>query len=781
MDTSQTQWQSLPFIDLPLSLTNYLNSFNISPQENCISQLLWHRKIRNLDQLKNFLDLDSYKSLSILEAWNEVIPSTYRLKEAIDNKEKIMICGGEGISNIIGTSLLWEGLGNFLIPYVQLNYYIPSYNTKCHGFNTVAIRQLAMEGVNLIITCGVKDFNLQDLNYAKSLGIDIIAIGRNLSINNIDSPVYIIDPCSLPQNHPFFDFSETPLAYKLIEAIHTQVFNTPNNNLDNLLDLVAINSISTLLRLNTELRYLTKKGIQNLQKQLRNPSRPGIAYLLYLCKLSGNRPTDTCFGIGSRINSICCINKSPSFIVELLTNKNKDYSEKLALEAELSNIRCNNLQQYIIRNIRQTLKGIDLSITQVIVLEDPEWESEILKLVVQKVSREYNKPTVLLTTAECKENKQQNLNFSRGYAFSSNIIDAYKLISSQQNLLYSFYGEQYSDLIDLSLNTENVPLFRERINQYLRQELAAIDSPKSIIKADLTATVSQLGQSLFRELKILEPYGIGNLVPKILVKNCCFKISKNQNGNQFQNNALKYIKTEVILYDSSSEKGFPGVWWGHHRGELQIEENKQYDAIVELGYSKLQPGNHEVRLIEIKEASHYLHPSIVGKIAVNLLDYRNSNKIFPNNIKNESVRLCPVDWQELLEIYGKSCEKQKNLALLYSYSINLSSTGTIQKAIDIANFLSFSDKTITKKKLQKTLSLSKFSLMLVLNFLENFGFLINKNNEKLSFTLTKNTNNEYKILLQKLMEVIEEENFKKKYFTQISIEILENFLVHGSN
>ena len=286
---------------------------------------------------------------------------------------------------------------------------------------------------------------------------------------------------------------------------------------------------------------------------------------------------------------------------------------------------------------------------------------------------------------------------------------------------------------------------------------------------------------MFRELKILEPYGIRNLVPKILVKNCCFKISKNKNSKQFQNNVLKYIKAEVTLYDSSSEKGFPGVWWGHYRKELQISEDKRYDAILELGYNKLQPGNYEVRLVEIKEASHCLYPSKVGKITVNLLDYRNSNQTFPNNIKNESVKFCPVDWQELFEIYSKSCKKQKNLSLLYSYSINLNSTGTIQKAIDIANFLSFVDKTIMKEKLQKALSLSNFSLMLVLNFLENFGFLINKNNEKLSFTLTKNTSDEYKILLQKLIEVIEEENFKKKYFTQIPIKILENFLVHGNN
>ncbi|KFF40926.1 MAG: hypothetical protein ucyna2_01260, partial [Candidatus Atelocyanobacterium thalassa isolate SIO64986] len=39
---------------------------------------------------------------------------------------------------------------------------------------------------------------------------------------------------------------------------------------------------------------------------------------------------------------------------------------------------------------------------------------------------------------------------------------------------------------------------------------------------------------------------------------------------------------------------------------------------------------------------------------------------------------------------------------------------------------------------------------------------------------------QYKVLLQKLTEVIEEENFKKRYFIQIPIEILEQILAHGS-
>ena len=82
--------------------------------------------------------------------------------------------------------------------------------------------------------------------------------------------------------------------------------------------------------------------------------------------------------------------------------------------------------------------------------------------------------------------------------------------------------------------------------------------------------------------------------------------------------------------------------------------------------------------------------------------------------------------------------------------------------------------------MRKVLSLSDFSLDLMLDFLGKFGFLINKDNKKLSFRTIVSTKSQHQTFLQKLNEVIEEENFKKRYFSQISLEILEQVLTDGN-
>ena len=90
--------------------------------------------------------------------------------------------------------------------------------------------------------------------------------------------------------------------------------------------------------------------------------------------------------------------------------------------------------------------------------------------------------------------------------------------------MHRFGGHPFA--AGLSLPVENIPLFTEAINQQLRQQVANTGMLMTpVIEADLVVTVADLGRELFRELKLLEPCGMGNPVPKLLVQNCWFEAS----------------------------------------------------------------------------------------------------------------------------------------------------------------------------------------------------------------------------------------------------------------
>ena len=197
-------------------------------------------------------------------------------------------------------------------------------------------------------------------------------------------------------------------------------------------------------------------------------------------------------------------------------------------------------------------------------------------------------------------------------------IDLYKLVASQQYLLHRFGGHPFA--AGLSLPVENLSLFRESINQQLRQEIIDINTLSSTITADLVVTVSQLGQTLFRELKLLEPYGMGNPIPRLLIQNCWFEGLGNRNIKDAKNNKIQYIKTKFNIYDRSVEQGFPGIWWEHYQEELPQGQDKLCDAIVELDYNTYGQGRYEVRLIELRESLKVAENQPLQTTQISLID-----------------------------------------------------------------------------------------------------------------------------------------------------------------
>ncbi|MFM8006706.1 MAG: DHHA1 domain-containing protein, partial [Dolichospermum sp.] len=296
-------------------------------------------------------------------------------------------------------------------------------------------------------------------------------------------------------------------------------------------------------------------------------SRPGVGKLLELCQKNGDRPTDISFGLGPRINAISRIHGDASFCVELLTSRDIERCQKLAEETELANSRRKSLQKDVQAQVTKKLAQLDLSTTSVIVLEDSQWSAGVLGLVAGQIAQETGRPTILLST-EGKEKEADSSQFiARGSARSVNNIDLYQLVQEQAHLLHRFGGHPFA--AGLSLLVENIPLFTAAINQKLRQSLGGINLTATV-EADLVVTVADLGKDLFSELKLLEPCGMGNPVPKLLIKNCWFENSWHKNQQDLQGKKVQYIKTDFSIRDDSTNDAFPGIWWGHYKEELPI-------------------------------------------------------------------------------------------------------------------------------------------------------------------------------------------------------------------
>ncbi|MEH2198210.1 single-stranded-DNA-specific exonuclease RecJ [Nostoc sp.] len=757
------------------------------------AQLLWQRGIKDNQQLTAFINYKAYQPASPFEFGQEMHLAIARLQQAYNAKEKIAIWGDFDADGITATSVLWDGLGQFFTQITQLIYYIPNRLKESHGLNNQGIENLAKQGCKLIVTCDTGSTNLEEIIYAKQLGIDVIVTDHHTLPIERPPVAAIINPRYFSREHQLFNLSGVAVAYKLVEALYQTLPNIAKYPLEDLLDLVAVGLIADLVQLSGDCRYLAQLGIQRLQADFQQPPaarrRPGVGRLLELCQKNGDRPTDISFGLGPRINAVSRIQGDASFCVELLTSRDAKRCNELAEVTELANTRRKSLQKDVQAQVAQKLTQLDLSTTSVIVLEDAQWPAGVLGLVAGQIAQETGRPTILLSTEGAGEageageeitslSSNSALPLARGSARSVNSVDLYQLVKDQAHLLHRFGGHPFA--AGLSLLVENIPLFTAAINQQLRQSLGSTTLTPTV-QADLTVTVADLGKELFLELKVLEPCGMGNPVPKLLIQNCWFENAWHRNQQDWQGKKVQYIKTEFDIRDDSSRSVFPGLWWGHYKDELPIG---RCDCIAELDYNTFKK-RYEIRLIAVRPSVNSALSPRNSPLILDLRNQEHSKKATANATQDSPLILedCPTSWESLrlwlrrcltTSRFASTLENQQQLAIAWSKPKHQPPNQIWLTLVGIAKYLSRTNQPVTRVQLLEKIGISDQTLLVGIKALKSLGFTVKRQDNDLQFAwhFSDRAENLADEAVTKFLAAVREEQFQQQYFAEVPLSTI---------
>ncbi len=699
------------------------------------AQVLWQRQMTALDDIDGFIHESIYQPTPASAFGLPMIKAVARLKQALENQEIVTIWGDFDADGVTATAVLWEGLGQLFDPGQTLHYYIPNRLRESHGLSKAGLDQVRDWGTGLIVTCDTGSTNLEEVAYAQTLGMEVIITDHHTLPEVEPAAVALITPRHFPADHPLATLSGVAVAYKLLEGLHEALDPRPHYHLDHLLDLVAIGLIADLVNLTGDCRYLAQRGLKQLQTHLKeNPPhlRPGVRELLTLCQKTGDRPTDISFGLGPRINAISRIHGDASFCVELLTSQDTDRCKTLAYEAELANTRRKGLQRDLYRQVMDRVAAIDLATTHCVILADEQWPTGILGLVAGQVSQALGRPTLLLTIDPPSPTGETPL--ARGSARSVPGLDLYDLFQAQAELLTSFGGHPLA--AGLTLPVERLAMFTTAMNRAVREKLGS-GVPQPILTIDLTVTVGDLGQDLFRELSLLEPYGMGNPAPRLLIRNAWFENTFHRNLRDATNQGVGFIKTEFDLWDDTVTAGFPGEWWGHYKEELPPG---RCDVVVELDYHSAtvskqglpRPGYYHVKLVDVRPTAENFSP--IQPHLSHRSDPLASPESFPWPLATSTDSPIVV-WQQL---------------------------------VGVAKYLARTQTTVERSRLLSRLGISEFSLGLGLQALTTAGFHITAAESladaiEIAVALPQPMEDD---ALQHFLEAVAEEQFRQRYRLQ---------------
>ncbi|WP_375477211.1 DHHA1 domain-containing protein, partial [uncultured Nostoc sp.] len=369
-----------------------------------------------------------------------------------------------------------------------------------------------------------------------------------------------------------------------------------------------------------------------------------------------------------------------------------------------------------------------------------------------------------------------------GSARSVNSVDLYQLVKDQAHLLHRFGGHPFA--AGLSLLVENIPLFTAAINQQLRQSLGSTTLTPSV-QADLTVTVADLGKELFLELKLLEPCGMGNPVPKLLIQNCWFENSWHRNQQDWQGKKVQYIKTEFDIRDDSTRSAFPGLWWGHYKDELPIG---RCDCIAELDYNTFKK-RYEIRLIAVRSCvnsalntQQWLNASL--PLTPFILDLRNQEHSALST-QNSALIIedCPTNWDDL-RTWLRRClatsrsksglDNQQQLAIAWSKPKHQPPNQIWLTLVGIAKYLSRTNQLVTRRQLLEKIGISDQTLLVGIKALKYLGFTVQRQDRSLQITWhpSDSAENLADEAVARFLAAIREEQFQQQYFAEVPLSTI---------
>ena len=508
--------------------------------------------------------------------------AVHRLNKAMGAKERIMIYGDYDVDGTTAVALVYKYLQNY---YSNIEYYIPTRYEEGYGISRKSIDYAAERGIRLVIVldCGIKA--IEEIAYAKSRGIDFIICDHHVPDPELPPAVAILNPKMQGSTYPCKHLSGCGVGFKFMQAFAKSNGLENHNELESLLDLVAVSIAADIVPIVGENRVMAYHGMRRINL---NPNL-GLRSIIRTCKLTNKEITisDVIFKIGPRINASGRM-QSGIEAVDLMVSRdlhdayekgraidqyNKDRKEldkRITLEA--NDIIARNVS--IVRGKRS------------IVIYNPDWHKGIIGIVASRLTELYYKPAVVLTYSN---------GLVTGSSRSVQGFDIYSAVDSVRDLLENFGGHTYA--VGLSLREENIPEFSRRFEEYVAKHIRPDQlSPQTVI--DACISFSDITPEFLALLKKFNPFGPGNQKPVFMTRRVFdFGTSKLVGKN------MEHIKLE--LEDYSTSRVLNAIAFNMAPYFEHIHAHKPMDIVYTIELAKHNKGGLNSIQLMIKD----MHPS----------------------------------------------------------------------------------------------------------------------------------------------------------------------------
>ena len=419
-----------------------------------------------------------------------------RLKRARDKQEKIVIYGDYDIDGLSATALLLDAFASF--GFEQVDAFIPNRFVEGYGMTIGAVDKVKAMGADLIVTVDCGSLCHAEIAYASELGMDTVVTDHHNVAETPPPSIAAVNPKFPGHTYPFRDLCGAGVAFKLVQALQTELEGLPEGYEKWLLDLVALGTVCDIVTLEDENRANVYWGLEVLKKQ----RRTGLKALM---AVSGVEPKTVNarslgFGLGPRMNAAGRL-ETAQHALDMLVAADGETALTASERLEMLNQKRRGIQDEIFEQAcEQAEQLLDYP---VLVVNAPDWNHGVIGIVASKLVERYKRPTFIIG---------EHGDEATGSARSFGDFSAADAVRAADDVIIR--GGGHGAAAGVTLAVENIPAFRERVNEFYRSlGLTAQDRyllPRVDVEID---DFAEIDEQLVADIAQMEPFGNGNPEP----------------------------------------------------------------------------------------------------------------------------------------------------------------------------------------------------------------------------------------------------------------------------
>ncbi len=630
-------------------------AFNINLK---ISTILVNRGIDTIEKVNTFL----YGGLDCLHnpfLFHDMQKAADRIRKAIDTKEQILVYGDRDVDGVTAVNVI---VNSIRLLGGNVHWYVPA--DEGYGIHKDILTKYAAENVKLMITvdCGISA--VEEIEYAKSLGIDVILTDHHEPpYEGIPNAFAIINPKLTDSQYPFKDIAGCSVALKTAQALmltfgkeynkeilictahkndndfegsylilknnleimrgsfksaselkpvikisfrtytncsdlfdffiagdtllkdKIKVIADDSNDIDVFLkkyisfsidqdgrmkdffeknlDLCALGTIADSMPLFDENRVIVREGLKIIES---NPNaRPGLGLLIEDTLRSRNvqyiNSRSISWNVTPVLNSSGRMGRGMLSAQLLMTKdafqaKNL-YADIIKLNEERRWLQSENIEQFGMLLKKQC----DLENDKALVVKASDLEHGVTGIVASQMVKTYSKPAFLLIT---------DGNEATGAARSVEGFDIVAALESVKDILVKYGG--HCQAAGFTVEHSKIDEFKKRILEYVEKNIDKIDPCDSII-IETELKISDINIDFYKQLEILEPFGMGNIRPVFCIKNV------NATEVSVFGGKGEHMKFKI---SQKGSRNVQAVFWNHSKFANMVRSESSLDIAFHL-------------------------------------------------------------------------------------------------------------------------------------------------------------------------------------------------------